>query len=312
MAWKAYYHGDGSEREVDLDAPPPWRVFPRQPLGLKFQPPPGLTTAVNAALSLRRPLLLTGMPGSGKSTVIESVAQELRLEPVLRWHVTSRSELKDALYSYDVLGRIHAQQLAAAGLVETTDAIAPFMQLGPLGTALLPSERPRALLIDEIDKGDLDLPSDLLNILERGEYEIPELVRYREEQVPVRMWGTEETWPVKRGKVACAEFPFIVMTSNEEREFPPAFLRRCIRFDMPPATEGDIRRIVHAHLDMDVPETGPLADLVKDFAERLKSRQNLAIDQLLNAVFVLADTGTPDEGQRKALVELLTRELIGA
>jgi len=312
MVWKAYYRGDGSVHEANLDPPPPWRAFPRQPLGLKFQPPPGLTTAVNAALSLRRPLLLTGIPGSGKSTVIESVAQELRLEPVLRWNVTSRSELKDALYRYDVLGRIHAQQLARAGLGEAADEIAPFMQLGPLGTALLPSGRPRALLIDEIDKGDLDLPSDLLNVLEGGEYEIPELVRYRQERVSVRMWDTDESWTVERGKVACTEFPFIVMTSNEERDFPPAFLRRCIRFDMPPATEDDIRRIVHAHLAMDVPETGPLADLVKDFTNRLRAGKNLAVDQLLNAVFVLSGTSLPDEAQRTALVDILTRELIGA
>jgi MoxR-like ATPase len=81
---------------------------------------------------------------------------------VLRWHVTSRSMLSDALYTYDVLGRTHDQQLKTEqGVAETADSIVPFLGLRPLGTALVPSEQPRALLIDEIDKSDLDLPSDL-------------------------------------------------------------------------------------------------------------------------------------------------------
>ena len=313
MAWNSYYRGDGSVHEVQLDPPPPWRVFPRRSLGLTFQPPKGLNVAVNAALNLRRPLLLTGAPGSGKSTVIESVAEELALGPVLRWNVTSSTVLTDALYSYDALGRIHDQQLkTAAGLAETAEDIAPFLRLGPLGTALLPSSRPRALLIDEIDKSDLDLPGDLLNVLERGEYEIPELVRYGVPEVDVRMWDSDDSYAVVRGKVACTEFPFIVMTSNEERDFPAAFLRRCIRFAMPPADEDDIRRIVHAHLAMEVPAAGSIADLVKGFADRLGARQSLAIDQLLNAVFVLSGSDVPDEAQREDLVRILLKELTGA
>jgi MoxR-like ATPase len=313
MTWGTYYYGDGSVHKAQLAPPPPWRVFPRQPLGRKFKPPTGLTVAVNAALSLRRPLLLTGAPGSGKSTVIESVAEELDLGPVLRWNITSRSTLSDALYTYDVLGRIHEQQLkTAAGKVESVSDIAPFLRLGPLGTALLPSGRPRALLIDEIDKSDLDLPSDLLNVLERGEYEILELVRSDSEKVPVRLWNSTDTHPVVRGKVACSEFPFIVMTSNEERDFPPAFLRRCIRFTMPPASEQQLRDIVAALLEMNVPETGHVTDLVKSFAARLAAGDNLAIDQLLNAVFVLSGTDTPKEPQRADLMNILLRKLSGA
>ena len=166
MNWQPYYVGDGIPRDVEIGDPPPWRSFPRQNLHRQFQPPPGLTTAVNAALALRRPLLVTGPAGSGKSTVIEQVAAELKLGDPLRWHITSRSTLTEALYRYDALGRIHAQRLAGP---DGGDDIAPFLQLGPLGTALLPSGRPRALLIDEIDKSDLDLPSDLLEVMERVE-----------------------------------------------------------------------------------------------------------------------------------------------
>ena len=364
MTWGAYYQGNGEVHRVDFDPPPPWRQFPRRPLGGKFNPPQGLAVAVNAALSLRRPLLLTGAPGSGKSTVIESVAEELDLGPVLRWNITSKSVLNDGLYSYDALGRIHDQQLRAARgnafvvlkqgdalahLVHLTaerepvleqddalthlrhqwvaraqvsahrhamtDDIAPFLRLGPLGTALVPSDRPRALIIDEIDKSDLDLPSDLLHVLERGEYEIPELVRYQEHAaaVEVRTWDDEGTYRVEQGKVACTAFPFIVMTSNEERDFPPAFLRRCIRFTMPPPSEVELRDIVHSLLDIDVPETGPIAELVKGFAARLNDpARSVAVDQLLNAVFVLTGESLPDEAQRGELVDILLRELSGA
>lgn len=173
MTWDAYYRGDGVPRPAAaLPEPPPWRTFPIPSSAEVFRPPEGLSDAVNAALALRRPLLITGGPGTGKSTVIEQVAAELALGPVLRWHVTSRSSLADALYRYDALGRIHAHRLqqekARAGGAAGVDDIAAFLTLGPLGTALLPSPRPRALLVDEIDKADLDLPGDLLDVLERG------------------------------------------------------------------------------------------------------------------------------------------------
>jgi MoxR-like ATPase len=313
MAWGSYYRGDGSVHEVQLGPPPPWRQFPRNTLDLEFQPPDGLVDAVNAALSLRRPLLITGTPGSGKSTVIDSVAKELVLGPVLRWHITSRSVLGEALYRYDVLGRIHEQQLKAAiADAGTADDIAPFLRLGPLGTALIPVPRPQALLIDEIDKSDLDLPSDLLDVLERGEYEIPELARYNVPEVPIRTWDSDATHIIRRGRVQCTEFPFIVMTSNEERDFPAPFLRRCIRFSMPAPDETTIRRIVRAHLDLDIPADGPLAELVTGFVTRLRAGEILAIDQLLGAVFVLSGSGAPDGAQRDELARMLLRELTRA
>jgi MoxR-like ATPase len=178
MSWTTPYQGNGIARDVMLPKPPPWRTLPRRHETTVFQPAEGLVDAVNAALCLSRPLLITGPAGSGKSTVIESVAAELKLGEVLRWHITSRSTLNDATYQYDVLGRIHAQQLG-----QHTEDIGVFVRLGPLGTALVGSTRPRALLIDEIDKSDLDLPSDLLDVLERGEFDIPELARYEQNKV---------------------------------------------------------------------------------------------------------------------------------
>ncbi|MEU6312156.1 MoxR family ATPase [Streptomyces sp. NPDC047014] len=317
MTWNPYYRGDGEQRRTPLADPPPWRTFPRTPQHRQYQPPPGLVDAVNTALHLRRPLLVSGPAGSGKSTVVEQVAHELDLGPVLRWHITSRSSLTEALYRYDALGRIHAQSLRAAtapgpagrragGRGRGRDDIAPFLQLGPLGTALLPAERPRALLIDEIDKSDLDLPGDLLEVLERGEFEIPELVRYRRARVSVRQWDSTAEHPVEQGRVRCTQFPFIVLTSNGEREFSPAFLRRCIRYAMPTLTAGLLHGIVQAHFEA-VPEGG--AALVDAFAERVLGGEHLAIDQLLNAVALLTGEQAPQGKQSEELRELILREL---
>lgn len=306
MTWQPYYRGDGVPRDVDLGDPPPWRSFPRQTLHKEFQPPSGLIKAVNAALALRRPLLVTGPAGSGKSTVIEQVAAELKLGDVLRWHITSRSTLTEALYRYDALGRIHAQRLDGPG---GSDDIAPFLQLGPLGTALLPSGRPRALLIDEIDKSDLDLPSDLLDVLERGEFEIPELARYQQETVRVREWTGDARHPVVRGRVQCDVFPFIVMTSNGERDFPAAFLRRCVRYTMPKPTAESLRRIVAAHLEYDADGSGAVEALIRVFAERVGAGESLAIDQLLNAVHLLTGSGSPVGEDEREVMELVLREL---
>jgi MoxR-like ATPase len=326
MTWNPYYRGDGVVRDdVRLPDPPPWRRFPRSSAAEEFHPPEGLVDAVNAALALRRPLLITGSPGTGKSTVIEQVAAELALGPVLRWHVTSRSTLADALYRYDVLGRIHAHRLqqekaraGEPGAEIAEDDISAFMTLGPLGTALLPSPRPRALLIDEIDKADLDLPGDLLDVLERGEFLVEELRREGQEVAYLRISGEDSTHVVERGHVQCTEFPFIVMTSNGEQELPAPFLRRCLRFSMPRPTSALVREVVRKHLRMDVPEDGPVAELVEDFVRRVRGGESIAIDQLLSTIHLLdgpprsPSTAQLGEVERGKLVRLLMKDLSGA
>lgn len=310
MNWMPYYRGDGLRRDAELAPPPPWRTFSRESQHAQYRPPAGMTDAVNAALHLRRPLLITGPAGSGKSSVIHQVAHEMGLGDVLRWHITSRSTLNEGLYRYDALGRIHAQnlgQLRSSKDHLQQDDIAPFLQLGPLGTALLPTSRPRALLIDEIDKSDIDLPSDLLEALEIGEYEIAELVRYREPRVNVRTWGSRDTHEITNGLVRCREFPFIVLTSNGDRDFPPAFLRRCIRFTMPRLTTDALTEIVRSHLDR---SNDPRAtDLIDRFASRITQGEHLAVDQLLNAVALLTAADGPGGAQADRLRTLLLREL---
>ncbi|MFF7795787.1 AAA family ATPase [Streptomyces sp. NPDC007991] len=325
MSWTPYYRGTGvppkSRAELPkLPAPPPWRApggqreaASRRDPATTYRPIPGLVDAVNAALHLRRPLLLTGRAGSGKSTVIRQIAAELDLGEVLHWHVTSRSTLADALYRYDALGRIHAHNLrtldgkARPDGDDHADDIGEFVQLGPLGTALLPGDRPRALLIDEIDKSDLDLPSDLLDVLERGAFEIPELARHPKSDIQVRTADKDGKRIIEHGWVQCTEFPVIVLTSNGERDFPAPFLRRCIRFDMPPLSQETLTDIVAAHLG-DIEDSTTTA-LVRNFLQKLNDGEYVAIDQLLNAVYLLRGDRVPDLVQRQSLEDMLLQGL---
>lgn len=298
---------------------PPWRrydgIVPEpdrqvtegcEPTGATFQASEEVVEAVNAAVYLRRPLLVTGRPGSGKSMLIESVANELSLGKVLRWHITSSSNLRDALYRYDAVGRLQEGQIEGA-----RRDIAHHLTLGPLGTALLPTRRPRALLIDEIDKAPTDLPNDLLNVFERGEFDIPELARvpgtHEIRTAQRRPDGTEDSASITDGWVRCAEFPFVVLTSNGERDFPAAFLRRCIRFRMPPPSPELLARIVAAHLGERIADE--CRDMIKDFAERSTATRALATDQLMNSIFMVTRQVQPGSDQAARVVELLLKRL---
>lgn len=249
---------------------------------------------------------MTGKPGTGKSTLAYSVARELALGPVLSWPITSRSTQHEGLYRYDALSRLQDASFARESGGEVTRDIGRYIRLGPLGTALLPSRYPRVLLIDELDKSDIDLPNDLLTTFEDGEYEIPELARIADviSTETVATYDGDHPVPIVRGKVRCHAFPLVIITSNGERDFPPPFLRRCLRLEMDLPMRDRLNAIVRAHLGEDADEQS--SNLIETFLSR-QTQGDLATDQLLNAIYLTFQGAWP--GDRESLVSAVLRHL---
>jgi MoxR-like ATPase len=187
----------------------------------------------------------------------------------------------------------------------------------------LPTPYPRVLLIDEVDKSDINLPNDLLNLLEEGQFDISELVRLSESEEneeseeakkteqssakPIQVRTADDLKvAIEGGKIRCDAFPIIIMTSNGERDFPPAFLRRCLRIEMPKPVKADLYNIVEAHLTKEVADK--VDDLILRFISKTDSEAALlATDQLLNAVYLrkygaeVEEDGTLEDLLLKAL-----------
>ncbi|MDZ4730831.1 MAG: MoxR family ATPase [Xanthomonadales bacterium] len=158
-----------------------------------------LAIAVNAAVTLGRPLLIKGEPGTGKTQLAEEIARSLD-KPLLQWHIKSTTKAQQGLYEYDAVARLRDSQLGD----ERVHNIANYIVRGPLWEAFELDQQP-VLLIDEIDKADIEFPNDLLRELDRMEFYVYE---------------THET-------IVARHRPIIVITSNNEKELPDAFLRRC-------------------------------------------------------------------------------------
>jgi len=178
-----------------------------------------LEAAVNCALVLERPLLVRGEPGTGKTLLAEAVSEAIGL-PLIRWHVKSTTRAQDGLYIYDTVQRLYDSRFGDGDVRD----ISRYIRLGPLGQAMA-SETRTVLLIDEVDKADIEFPNDLLNELDRMRFHIAET----------------------NAEVAATERPVVIITSNNEKELPDAFLRRCV-FHFIDFPEPELmRRIVDVH-----------------------------------------------------------------
>ena len=178
-----------------------------------------LRHAVNVAVALARPLLVRGEPGTGKTLLAENVAAALGL-PLLRWHVKSTTKAKDGLYVYDTVARLHDSRFGDGDVKD----IARYIKLGPMGQALDAPSRV-VLLIDEVDKADIEFPNDLLLELDAMRFRIDETGR----------------------EVVARERPVVIITSNNEKELPDAFLRRCVFHYIEFPTKELMGKIVRVH-----------------------------------------------------------------
>ena len=353
------FNGDGKqlEEELNLPEPPPWRQFNRTIPGsdrqrrenllkvaltedldrgkkFRLQKPKNnnensqitpkekkqideqrkkidlVIEGVNSALCLRRPLLVTGRPGSGKTSLAYALAYQLKLGPVLKWSITARTTLQDGLYRYDAIARLQE---------ENKEDIGSYITLGPLGTAFLPSKLPRVLLVDEVDKSDINLPNDLLNLFEEGEYQIPELKRWFKKHSEPASVFTEDKGKDKQdrdidfsveldsGLVGCNAFPIVVMTSNGERDFPPAFKRRCIRINMPNPMEDNLLAIVEAHMGNTYFQEA--RNEIEALIQRFLKQEDVATDQLLNKIYMATGGVSSELSSRDLIEELLFKSL---
>ena len=241
------YSGDGQRKRPPLpdarEREEPYRADPE------------LVNAVNMALTLRRPLLLEGDPGAGKTRLAYAVAYELGW-PLHACYVRSTSRTDDLLYEFDQLNRLYDIQ-ASCALVKaenpegSDDVPKPpdktrYLLFRPLGQAILDArdhDRPSVVLIDEIDKADIDFPNDLLQVLEEWRFTVKEMGKASAE-MSFREIDALKNQSKKERKDA---LPLVIVTSNREKDLPPAFLRRCLYFFIEFPDRDKLLEILRTH-----------------------------------------------------------------
>jgi MoxR-like ATPase len=221
-----------------------------------YRPSAELVRVVDLAVALERPLLLQGEPGCGKTRLAHALAYALYL-PLETAYIKSTSRAQDLLYTYDAVRRLYDSQLGEAGPVGKDNqplARSPgnYVELGSLGRAIARAQygRRSVVLIDEIDKADLDFPNDLLWELDRMEFEVTE--------APERSHKAESVRPI------------VIITHNEEKPLPPAFLRRCVYYYVQfPGTREEVEEILRLH----GVDNAPLAQKAVEIIDKLRQRE---------------------------------------
>ena len=213
---------------------------------------------VNAALCLRRPLLVSGEPGTGKASLAHRIGRELALGRVLHWRITSLSTLREGLFAGE--GR-----------------------LGPLGTALLPYRRPRVLLIDRLDRAEISLPEDLCTVLAAGGFDLPAGAgRVATDDDP------DAVVTVPGGVVRCHAFPVVVITTTGERDMPFDLVRRCVVLRTRRPDADTLRAVAARHYPPGRPGT-PAPDVVDAFLERAERAEGPVVERLLDSLHLAAN-----------------------
>ncbi len=226
-----------------------------------------LEAAVNCALVLERPLLVKGEPGTGKTLLAEAIAEGLGM-PLITWHVKSTTRAQDGLYVYDTVQRLYDSRFGDGDVKD----IRRYIKKGPLGRAFADEQRV-VLLIDEVDKADLEFPNDLLHELDRMRFRVDET-------------GDD---------VVAKQRPVVVITSNNEKELPDAFLRRCVFHFIDFPDPELMRRIVRVHHPK--VEESLVEQALKVFYEirsmkRLRKRPSTS--ELIDWIAVLRNAGVAD------------------
>ncbi|MFW5877057.1 MAG: AAA family ATPase [Myxococcota bacterium] len=224
-----------------------------------------LEAAVNCALALERPLLVRGEPGTGKTLLAEAVSEAIGL-PLIRWQVKSTTRAQDGLYVYDTVQRLYDSRFGDKDVKD----IRQYIKLGPLGQAFHSDHRV-VLLIDEVDKADIEFPNDLLNELDRMRFTVEET-------------GDE---------VSAKHRPVVLITSNAEKELPDAFLRRCVFhfIDFPtPELMQQIVDVHHPDLNKDLAKQALEAFYEIRNMKRLRKRPSTS--ELVDWIAVLKRSGT--------------------
>jgi MoxR-like ATPase len=243
----------------------PFRRFAGTPTYLTND---ALEAAVNCSLSLERPLLVKGEPGTGKTLLAEAIAESLGT-PLIHWPVKSTTRAQDGLYIYDTVQRLYDARFGDGDVKDIRRYIKP----GPLGRALASSER-AVILIDEVDKADLEFPNDLLHELDRMRYVVAET-------------GDE---------IIAKHRPVVVITSNNEKELPDAFLRRCVFhfIDFPdPELMKKIVRVHHPKIDQKLVDQAVVAFYELREVPRLRKRPSTS--ELIDWISVLSHAGVGAE-----------------